>query len=520
MNAFQLISELIAFDSVSRNSNIEVACFVRDQLIGLGFKIEEVPFVDANGVSKLNLVAKRGPGAGGICYFSHSDVVPADSWSGPAGDPFSAIEKDNRIYGRGSCDMKGSIAVMLQAISRIEAKSQTQPMYFVCTGDEEVGFGGAKAIVAKSKIYREMVASGTRAIIGEPTQLRVVHGHKGICGFRAIARGRAAHSSSREGVNANLAMIPYLVEMKRIHDLTETDDTWQHSQFDPPTVSWNIGINDHTSASNITPAQSVCTVCFRPMPGQDADVLVNLARKSAEKCGLEFEVYQQGRPFLTDPRADFVSEALGIVGGEATTVAFGTDGGRISRTFTDDCLRTWKHPAGPHVGRVDCAATNPTRYRFIRMHDAPLVLRLNENRMAELEVTIRLAKPIDIREVHAFLEPFVTSKEILPRTMDELAVLLEHAFVAECDSAIVGFVAVEIYSLKLAEIQCLAVCPNHRGKGLGRDLVNCCIERARQQNVFELMAITASEKLFEDCGFTYSLPNQKRALFVQTREDK
>ena len=95
-----------------------------------------------------------------------------------------------------------------------------QPFYITCTADEEVGYIGAKHVAEKSKLYREMVDGDARGIIGEPTMLEVVYAHKGTTGFSAVSRGRAAHSSTDKGLNANLAMIPFLAEMKVIHDET------------------------------------------------------------------------------------------------------------------------------------------------------------------------------------------------------------------------------------------------------------------------------------------------------------
>jgi acetylornithine deacetylase len=98
-------------------------------------------------------------------------------------------------------------------------------------------------------------------------------------------------------------------------------------EFDPPTVCWNIGINDHTRAVNITPPQSICTVYFRPMPGQNPETLIERARRAAANCGLEFEVKIDARPLYIDPASPYVREALALAGVEKpTTVAFGTDG--------------------------------------------------------------------------------------------------------------------------------------------------------------------------------------------------
>jgi len=124
----------------------------------------------------------------------------------------------------------------------------------------------------------------------------------------------------------------------------------------------------------------------------------------------------------------------------------------------------------------------------------------------------------DIRAVSNFLQPFVDQEFLLPRTRDELKHLLKHAFVARWRRKVVGFAAVEIYSRKLAEIQCLAVHPEFQRMGIGRRLVTACVRRAKDMKVLELMAISASDAFLKECGFDYSLPKQKRALFVEPME--
>ena len=195
-------------------------------------------------------------------------------------------------------------------------------------GELEVGYGGAREVVARSQHFREMVESGTRGLIGEPTELRVVHAHKGTAGFTAISHGESAHSSSRHGRNANLAMIPFLVEMKAIHDEMERDSQWHDEAFDPPTVSWNIGVNDHTYAINVKPSSSVCTVYFRPMPNQDPELLLERARDAAERQSLEFQPLLGAGPMLTDPDSPYVQDLLQQAGQtQSQTVCYGTDGG-------------------------------------------------------------------------------------------------------------------------------------------------------------------------------------------------
>lgn len=332
MQALDLARELISFDSVSRKTNVPVTEFVERTLRTLGFETERIDYVDDHGVPKANVVGRKGrPGPGGFAYFGHTDVVPADPWFDPEGSPFRPVVRDGRLVGRGSCDMKGSVACALAASSRIPAERLQAPVYVTCTADEEIGYGGATEVAARSELYRQMVAGDARGIIGEPTELEVVHAHKGTYGIRAVSKGKAAHSSTREGINANLRMIPFLAEMKRMHDELLNDESTHDPRFDPPWVSWNIGINDHTAAPNITPPQSVCTVYFRPTPKVDAEALVARARRAAEECGIEFVLVVSGSPLYVDPESPLVRECLAIADRPSSrTVSYGTDGVKFS----------------------------------------------------------------------------------------------------------------------------------------------------------------------------------------------
>lgn len=349
--AVEYARQIVAVPSVSSQSNLPVSRQVHSLLQGLGFQSTIDEFLDPAGVPKANVVAKFGSGQGGLAYFAHTDVVPIQSWSVDEHGAFEPTVRDGRLYGRGSCDMKGSIACILAAFERLRQQPFREPIYVVCTADEEVGFHGARHFVEHSLIYREMVAGQTRALIGEPTELKVVHAHKGIFGFRAIAHGKAAHSSTRHGINANLAMIPFLAEMKQIHDETLIDPRWLNHDFDPPWISWNIGINDSAGAVNITAPKSVCTVYFRPMPGQDGHELIERARSAAQRSGLEFQFECSGEPLSGDVTGQYVRDTLRIAGGErSTTVCYGTDGvmfkelkqilvlgpGSIQQAHTDD----------------------------------------------------------------------------------------------------------------------------------------------------------------------------------------
>lgn len=130
---------------------------------------------------------------------------------------------------------------------------------------------------------------------------------------------------------------------------------------------------------------------------------------------------------------------------------------------------------------------------------------------------IRAARDDDANAVFELLRPFVAQRKVLRRTRAETAALLTTGYVAEFEEQIIGFAAVEIYSKKLSEIQCLTVQESHQGKGIGGALVRHCVELARSRGVMEVMAISSSESFLRALGFDYSLPDQKRALFCQLR---
>jgi N-acetylglutamate synthase-like GNAT family acetyltransferase len=133
-------------------------------------------------------------------------------------------------------------------------------------------------------------------------------------------------------------------------------------------------------------------------------------------------------------------------------------------------------------------------------------------------IIIRKAVAADLESLNAFITPFVQSGKLLPRTTDELQSLLPSCFIAEKDGEIVGCAALEIYSKKLAELRSLAVANEAQRRGIGRSLVQACVQFAREQSILEVMAITSTEEFFQRCGFDFTLPGEKKALFIRTRE--
>lgn len=331
MKTLRYAKRLIGFESTSHLSNRMICKYLQMKLVKHGFSVEKIEYRDQRRTRKVNLIARKGAGEGGLAYFAHTDTVPAEDWFSRKYGPYEPAIAKERLYGRGSCDMKGSIACMLTASQRFQWGDLKQPLYMVFTSDEEVGFHGARYVVEESETWREMLENGTRGIIGEPTGLEVVHAHKGMCIITVKSRGKAAHSSTSLGKNSNLAMIPFLAEMRKIHDEIESDEQWRDSMFDPPTLSWNIVINDENTAANITSPKTTCTIYTRPIPGIDITPLLSRTRCCAEEHGLEIDIYNADSAFHTDPENEFVKESLKIVHRSSPgTVSYGTDGGVFS----------------------------------------------------------------------------------------------------------------------------------------------------------------------------------------------
>lgn len=141
----------------------------------------------------------------------------------------------------------------------------------------------------------------------------------------------------------------------------------------------------------------------------------------------------------------------------------------------------------------------------------------NEFRSAS-DVVVRPATGSDIGALKELIDGFVRSGKLLPRTQTELADLIPTGFVAQAGTKLVGFAALEIYSMKLAEVRSLAVIDELQGQGLGKRLVEECVRLAHERDILEVMAITSAEVFFRSCGFDFTLPGEKKALFIQTRD--
>ena len=319
LNVVELTQTLIAQPSVSAHSNAAISAYLADLLQTLGFVVERLAY-DDQGQEKVSLVARIGEGEGGLGLFSHSDTVPGEegSWS-----PFDPRIEHGRLFGRGSCDMKGPLAATIVAASQIDARRLRHPLTIVITADEEVGYGGAYQVTKESRLLAEQWPR--YGVVAEPTQLRPVYAHKGGVHISVTAHGTAAHTSTDQGVSANFLIAPFLAEMAELRQRFLRDSHFQNPEFDPPTNGFNLVLNDGNCRPNVTASKTVATLSIRTMPEDHREEAIELVLAAARKYGLETR-HRGSDPFYVSPDADIVKMALTATGeAKAETVPFGTE---------------------------------------------------------------------------------------------------------------------------------------------------------------------------------------------------
>ena len=259
----EVLERLIAFDTTSRRSNLELIAFAEAELSACGARCTRVANTDG---AKANLIARIGPEVdGGVLLSGHTDVVPVDGqpWSS---DPFVLTRRDGRLYGRGTADMKGFLALALAAAPELARAPLQRPVQFAFSYDEEIGCLGAPSLI------EELVRSGPRpaiVIVGEPTNMEAVAGHKGITTFKVTVNGHEAHSSLTH-LGASAVMDGARL-MNRLIALAEglERDADPGSPFQPKGASLTIGQVKGGTAPNILARECVFVFDLRAPPGLD-----------------------------------------------------------------------------------------------------------------------------------------------------------------------------------------------------------------------------------------------------------
>ncbi len=336
--ALEMIRQLIAFDTTSRNSNLELIHFVRDYLAGLGVESE---LIQGDDKEKANLFATLGPtDRRGIALSGHTDVVPIDGQEWDT-DPWTVTERDGKLYGRGTCDMKSFVAVALAHAPRfLEAGLQT-PIHLCFSYDEEVGCLGVRPML-KRLAAREIRPVMT--IVGEPTDMKVINAHKGKLSYRCHVRGLECHSSlAPTGVNAieyAARLIGKLMEMAE----RKAKEGPYDQEYDIPHTTVHTGVIAGGTALNIVPKDCFFDFEFRNLPEESETALLEEVQDYAftvlqpamqridPDSGFRFEFLSSFPGLDTPGDHEVVQLAKALTGANATSkVAFGTEAGLFSQ---------------------------------------------------------------------------------------------------------------------------------------------------------------------------------------------
>lgn len=316
----ELARDLVAIDSRSFVSNLPLA----ERLAGAlaGFELEALDYTDPAGVAKRVLVAHRG-GPGGLALSGHMDTVPDTGWQE---DPFSArIDAAGVLHGLGSADMKGPVAA---AVTAAHALPASVPVTLLLTTDEETTKQGAREIVARSALARR---AAPRAIaVVEPTRLIPLRGHRSSINFTVTAEGVQAHSSTGAGRNANWALIPFLAEMKTLFERLRTDPALQDPAYDPPFSDFNLTLDNHGTAVNVTVPRATARIKFRYSARIDPAPVQAAVQKAAARAGVTVREAREGAPPELPAEHPLIRLAATLAGEEARTAAFGTDASELS----------------------------------------------------------------------------------------------------------------------------------------------------------------------------------------------
>jgi acetylornithine deacetylase len=333
-----LLDRLIGFATVSRDSNLELISFVQQYLAELG--VESELFHNAER-TKANLFATIGPrDRGGIVLSGHTDVVPVDGQPWTV-DPFRLTEKDGRLYGRGTADMKGYLASVLAAVPVFLERKLEVPVHLAFSYDEEVGCLGVRPMLAE---LEKRAHKPRLCLIGEPTGLQPVLGHKGKFAMRCHVKGAACHSAyAPYGVNAIQYAARLINQLESIGD--ELARPEHHDErFDPPFSTVQTGVIKGGRALNIVPAECEFDFEVRTVPGFDANSVADRLLRYAEAellpkmravkadTGIDLQPLNAYPELATSPDSE-AARLLAWLSGSSQfgTVAFGTEGGLFTQ---------------------------------------------------------------------------------------------------------------------------------------------------------------------------------------------
>jgi acetylornithine deacetylase len=333
----QILDRLVSFPTVSRDSNLALVDWLEGYLTSHGIRCFRHWNEDRQ---KAALIAHAGPWeTGGVVLSGHSDVVPVDGQTWTT-DPWTVTERDGRLYGRGTCDMKGFVALAVWALVSGQERGLARPLQLALSYDEELGCTGAPPMIRR---MQEVVPKASAALIGEPSRMAVITGHKGGTGYHVHVRGYEVHSSLLpRGVSA-------IMEGARLIQWVNDRNAESQAQvpgplaaaFDPPFTTLHVGMIQGGTAHNITAADCRFAVEMRVVPGEDladweARFQAEAARLATRMQGVrpETEIVLErffGVPALVpEPGGEAEALARRLTGDNATgVVSYGTEAGQF-----------------------------------------------------------------------------------------------------------------------------------------------------------------------------------------------
>jgi acetylornithine deacetylase len=333
MDTRAILSQLLAFDTVSAKPNAELIAFVRDMLAGAGVASVVIP--DAGG-GKANLFATVGPQlVGGVMLSGHTDVVPVEgqAWTVP---PFALTEAAGRLYGRGAADMKGFVAAALHCMIKAAARPLRVPLHLALSYDEEIGCMGVRSLI---DMLQAAPVRPRFCIVGEPTGMQVATGHKGKVALRATCTGREGHSALAPMALNALHLATDFVAAVRDLQARVVADGLRDGDYDVPYTTLHVGLLRGGVQVNIVPNLAVVDFEIRALAGEDtaglitklqsaAEAIVEPCRASFPEAAITVERLWDYPGLGTPPDTAVVNFVKGLTGANGTIkVAFGTEGG-------------------------------------------------------------------------------------------------------------------------------------------------------------------------------------------------
>ncbi|MEM1230793.1 MAG: acetylornithine deacetylase [Pseudomonadota bacterium] len=341
-----MLAELVAFPTVSRDSNLALIEYVQAYLEAHGVEVTLLPSPCGR---KANLHATIGPPvAGGIVLSGHTDVVPVDGQDWHT-DPFVLTERDGRLYGRGTCDMKAFSAIALARVPQMHALER--PIHLALSYDEEIGCLGAPALIEHIARHWPEAAA---VVVGEPTELKVVTAHKGIVYFETVVHGFEAHSSLQHiGVSAVMAaadLVHWLGELqRRLENESQQPSAADappvdHGGFEPAYTTVHCGTIAGGTAQNITARECRFVTDIRALPGDDPEQLLAAYRDYAQQvvlprmqavhadCRIDIHVHSNVPAFAASPQCPAVALAKQLTGqNESYAQPYGAEAGQFQQ---------------------------------------------------------------------------------------------------------------------------------------------------------------------------------------------